>query len=1133
MIKQNIKIILILAFICAEFFCFGKNCWATVDYVVINEVYYDPTGADTGKEWIELYNNGDQDVGLSGWVLEWGGKSFDYGNFVLSGIIPAKKYFLIGGSQVEAEFGVTPDLNSTLMPDFLEKLNFQNGGTATDGIRIFDGSKYYDTVLYDTPNNNNLTGDDADPGQELCPDVSAGYSLSRVNTGIDNNLSSDWERVKNPTPQNSNSPPEQPSDEVDNGNGDDSDNGIDDGEEEEEDEQQEEQEQEETPEEKITETYKLGDVVINEFVSDPADEDVEWIELYNTTNKEINLESWTIEEGSGAKTTLEGVMGSSNENKFFVIEKPKGNLNNKGDIIILRDDYGTLIDQVTYGNWDDGNTENNAPVASDPYGVARKFDGQNSFNNDNDFAITATLTKGTSNIITKTEEEQELVDDISAEEKALYNYSKDIIISEVFPNPFGSDSEDEFIELYNKGERDVDLLGWRLGDESKKKYKFKYANDANLRQETPIIKASEYLVIYRSESKIALNNGNDSVKLYQPLKDEPCQVVEYEKAIEGWSYVNTQIATNLEQIATNNKWVWSEVMTPGVINIIKTINHPPIVDFDCPEEVLVGAPVIFDSSDTVDEDGDELKFSWDFGDSATNTLAIAEHTFFKQGAWTVKLTVSDGENEVEKERIIKVVGDLNMDGVETTGLLRHSVPLSLHSIPRNDNVIINEFLPNPKGADAEGEFIELYNQGSDNVNLINWKVDDSEGGSKPYTFDIDLWLNSGMYYVLGREESGLALNNTTDAVRLFDNFNELVEEIEYEKAVEGEAYARGKNNKWFWTTVITPGEENIISVAESNASKVIVKSASYDKNTKKVKQIIQTTLEKIQECEVGDLVKVTGVVAVKPGVLGSQYFYIVSLTPNPSPARSSRERGAKERVKIASVDFVPDGTVTSESPSPALREERGSGDGAVVGSAGIQVYNYKKDFPNLKVGDYIEVQGELSISSGERRLKTKTQDDFKILEHREPPVANEATCEKIDEECVGQLITVTGEVVERKSSIVYLDDGTDEVIVYIKTATGINPKSIKEGETVAVAGLVGRTKSGIRIMPRSSDDIIKKDPQSHSGKVGQVLGEVAISDVWEIAQRDKKIELFQYLLILASGVIVVLGGLLVKEARKG
>ncbi|MCG2701245.1 helix-hairpin-helix domain-containing protein, partial [Candidatus Parcubacteria bacterium] len=53
----------------------------------------------------------------------------------------------------------------------------------------------------------------------------------------------------------------------------------------------------------IIATNNLGDIVINEFVSDPTDNDVEWIELYNNTNKEIDLTDWTIEEGSEAKTT--------------------------------------------------------------------------------------------------------------------------------------------------------------------------------------------------------------------------------------------------------------------------------------------------------------------------------------------------------------------------------------------------------------------------------------------------------------------------------------------------------------------------------------------------------------------------------------------------------------------------------------------------------------------------------------------------------------------------------------------------------------------------------------------------------------------------------------------------------------
>ncbi|MCB5246432.1 MAG: lamin tail domain-containing protein, partial [Candidatus Cloacimonetes bacterium] len=44
--------------------------------VVINEVCYDPSGADGGKEWIELYNSGNTDVNLAGAKLLSGGSEF-------------------------------------------------------------------------------------------------------------------------------------------------------------------------------------------------------------------------------------------------------------------------------------------------------------------------------------------------------------------------------------------------------------------------------------------------------------------------------------------------------------------------------------------------------------------------------------------------------------------------------------------------------------------------------------------------------------------------------------------------------------------------------------------------------------------------------------------------------------------------------------------------------------------------------------------------------------------------------------------------------------------------------------------------------------------------------------------------
>jgi DNA/RNA endonuclease YhcR with UshA esterase domain len=433
--------------------------------------------------------------------------------------------------------------------------------------------------------------------------------------------------------------------------------------------------------------------------------------------------------------------------------------------------------------------------------------------------------------------------------------------------------------------------------------------------------------------------------------------------------------------------------------------------------------------------------------------------------------VNDGENEVEKEEIIRIISHPNPLLQRRGGEI---VPLLTKE--GLGKILINEILPNPQGADGDGEFVELLNNSGQRINLLNWQLDDMEGGSRPYVINSDAWIDVEEYLMIHRAESGIALNNTFDSVRLFNELEELVDSVEYDNVIEGESYVRGKNGKWFWTEVITPETENIISVSDVRIKDEGISGGdSIDLVKKDNNLYIEIELEKVKDLESGDLVKTKGIVAVLPGVFGMQYFYI-------------------------------------------------------VGSPGIQVYSYKKDFPDMEIGDYVEVTGEIAVTNGEKRIKTKTKEDIIKIAKQDEPKPTSYTCEKVSENNVGELVTVIGEIVEQKSSILWLDDGTDEVQVYIKSYTGINSKDYKEGEMVEITGIVSMTKSGLRIMPRSRDDLVKKDVESQD--VGRVLGEVAVNDEWEIAKRNKKIELFKYLLIIAGGVIVLLGGLLVKEVRK-
>ena len=176
---KSLKLILILTIFCI----------ITLNgEIVINEALYDPDGADSGYEWIELYNNGDATIDLFGWKIESAGSEFET-NIVFSDSVSihSHDYFLIAEENIEGA-------------DYYHSLDFQNGGSATDGIRIVNPDDYTDTILYDTPNDNNLPDDESEPGTMLLPDVSDGSSLARISNGIDTNQTSDWFESTEPTP---------------------------------------------------------------------------------------------------------------------------------------------------------------------------------------------------------------------------------------------------------------------------------------------------------------------------------------------------------------------------------------------------------------------------------------------------------------------------------------------------------------------------------------------------------------------------------------------------------------------------------------------------------------------------------------------------------------------------------------------------------------------------------------------------------------------------------------------------------------------------------------------------------------------------------------------------------------------
>jgi len=171
--------------------------------------------------------------------------------------------------------------------------------------------------------------------------------------------------------------------------------------------------------------------------------------------------------------------------------------------------------------------------------------------------------------------------------------------------------------------------------------------------------------------------------------------------------------------------------------------------------------------------------------------------------------------------------------------------------------------------------------------------------------------------------------------------------------------------------------------------------------------------ENIKELDVGRTVKTEGIVIVEPGVLGLQFFYI----------------------------------------------------------NGVQIYSYYKDFPKLKRGDKIAVQGVVSQAREEKRINIKSQEDIGILERQliiEPQVVE---IKEINYSLVGKLLKIQGEVIERTGSRIFISNGQSEITIYIKEYAKINKGIIQEGDNLEIIGILNQSNDELRLLPRSDQDI--------------------------------------------------------------
>ena len=420
----------------------------------------------------------------------------------------------------------------------------------------------------------------------------------------------------------------------------------------------------------------------------------------------------------------------------------------------------------------------------------------------------------------------------------------------------------------------------------------------------------------------------------------------------------------------------------------------------------MGVSTPFDGTESSDPDNDPLTYTWDFGDQQSGSGPTPTHAYISIGTYQATMTVSDGQEQAIDELTVSVEKEAPSNGVPDQPEQRPTNTNQTPAETRLDNrqtgdMLINELLPNPNGADQAGEFIELYNRGTKPIALDNWTLTDD---TKTFTISA-LTIDGRDYLALPYAMTRMLLRNGGGAIKLIDPFHATKSTVAYPSAKDGQAYARvAFGEQWQWTDLPTPGAENEIQNADvgTSADPNDASTPTAAKNTKTATQdeaprdIISTDID---DLPARTAVRLSGSVIVPPGAFSSTTFW--------------------------------------------LADSDGS----------VEIAFSGRSIPKLSINDSVAVLGNTS-SAGIGRRVNLAADGLGVKGSTEAVEPEERELGSLTQDDIGRLVVVEGAVQAVTSRTLTLsDDAGDSMTVSIKRGTGIALTKVKKDAGIQIAGI--------------------------------------------------------------------------------
>lgn len=627
--------------------------------------------------------------------------------------------------------------------------------------------------------------------------------------------------------------------------------------------------------------------------------------------------------------------------------------------------------------------------------------------------------------------------------RAQTTSAPDVVISEINWAGSALSQADEWIELYNADSQSVDLGGWILtGSASSGEAlaleegvtlapgqtlliaNYDLGNEKSTLTVSPdLVTASLSLSNSQQEIVLAMIDGTvvDSVGdggIPQAGSTDPIAAMERNMTDRTWQSAS----------ASRNMTDATQLGTPGVApaaSPVTSLQEQSDVNEEAspPSVEEVNLPEVSSDTSNVSLTPDQLASCYAL--YMPTDVRMPEADPIEEAVDNTATDVEDeGEEEVPAEMHIPTEPDPVPEEYEKTP---EPIVTAMSYAP--GVLIINELVSDPNEGE---EWVELFNASNDDVDTTGWTLQEGSGKTTPLTDEV---LSAGAYLVIESIKGNL--NNAGDSLTLTDAADHVIDSMSYgdEPAApnKGESLGRTHDGAWSVTDTPTPGKSNqfneVIEDPYAQAARTEPSNSGDDS---------EDEYEDVSDTE-QDSTSKDSVVSD-----ASKIHTVVALAQSPE----EEESGSQQHVTATSSTVTVEGTVT------AIPGTFGS---QIAFIDGMQLYFYHAEWPELALGDVIQVSGEPSIAWEESRLKIAESQDITVIAQQElAPTPLEIT--DVFSQDIGSLVQINGDIVAVDGTSLTLRDDSGEIEIIANERIDMSWSDLSSS-SYTITGVV-RTRNG-------------------------------------------------------------------------